>query len=167
MTRRKHKKLTKENAELKVLQPVGGKGRYKNAMYTTLFALIGIYGTFFSLIFIADSNAVSDLFHTQALLGGLYVNLFAVVSVAYSKFAKEIFVHRKIYWLSLIAFIVIVCIFAQARGMVDSSTTFVCDWLESTAVSWGLQLMLAVLIFAIASQEELNMRVTYKKKYLK
>lgn len=142
------------------------QSRFKDAFITTLLALGGIYAAFFSLILIKGSEAVDNLFQAQSLLGGLYVNLFAVISVAYSKFAKEVFVHIKVYWLSLVSFVVIVCIFAQACVMNDTSRSMVLDWLESPYVSLALQGLLTILIFAIAAQKDLDVRISYNKKKL-
>lgn len=148
------------------MAPETGKACKKDALFSTLFTLGGIYATFFTFILVKDSDALNDLFQAQSLLGGLYVNLFAVVGVAYSKFAKEMFVHRNVYWLSLASFVIIISIFAQARVMNDTSTSLVVEWLESPYVSVALQIVFAILIFAIASQKELNMRISYNKKKL-
>lgn len=99
--------------------------KYKDALIVTMLTLGGIYAVFFTLILIENSDAVINLFQAQALLGGLFVNLCAVISVAYSKFAKEILVHRNVYWLSLASFVIIIAIFAQARVMCDNQMSFI------------------------------------------
>lgn len=142
------------------------KCKYKDALISTLFTLGGIYASFLTLILIKGSDAVGNLFQAQSLLGGLYVNLFAVVSVAYSKFAKEMLVHKNVYWLSLASFVTIISIFAQACVLVDTSTSLVVDWIETPHVSVALQVLLAILIFAIAAQKELDVRISYNKKKL-
>lgn len=142
------------------------KCKYKDALIYTLFTLGGIYASFLTLILIKDSDAVGNLFQAQSLLGGLFVNLFAVVSVAYSKFAKEMFVHRNVYWLSLASFVIIISIYAQACVMVDTSTSLVVDWIETPHVSVALQILLTIMIFATAAQKELNVRIIYNKKKL-
>ena len=63
--------------------------KYKDALIVTMLTLGGIYAVFFTLILIENSDAVINLFQAQALLGGLFVNLCAVISVAYSKFAMH------------------------------------------------------------------------------
>lgn len=140
--------------------------KYKDALIVTMLTLGGIYAVFFTLILIENSDAVINLFQAQALLGGLFVNLCAVISVAYSKFAKEILVHRNVYWLSLASFVIIIAIFAQARVMCDTQMSFIFSWLENPLVSVILQTLLGILIFAIAAQKELNIRVSYNKKKL-
>lgn len=161
MVRKKRK--TKQST----IKPIKKNGcKYKEALITTLFTLGGIYATFITFIFIKDSDAIGNLFQAQALLGGLYVNFFAISGVSYSKFAQEMFVHRNVYWLSLISFITIISIYAQADVMVDDSTSFIADWLESPYISIALQMLLAILIFAIAAQKESSIHVTYNKKIL-
>lgn len=140
--------------------------KYKDALISTLIALGGIYAAFMTLIFVDGSHVVDDLFEAQSLLGGLYVNLFAMVGVAYSKFAKEIFLHSRVFWLCLIEFIIMTCIFAQSRAMKDAFITLDPDWLESPYVSIVLQILFAILIFAIATQKELSVKVVYKKKII-
>lgn len=163
MARKKKKQKIKQST----LKPFKKNGcKYKDAFITTLFTLGGIYAAFLTLIFIKNSDAIGNLFQAQALLGGLYVNLFAVLSVAYSKFAKEMFVHKNVYWLSLASFVTIISIFAQADVMVDDSITLIANWLESPYTSIALQILLAILIFAIAAQKELSIHVTYNKKIL-
>lgn len=137
---------------------------YTDAFLTTLFIIGGIYASFFVLLFFKDGNAIDELLQAQSSLGGLYVNLFAVIGVAYSKFAKETFLHRNVYWLSLGAFVTIISIFAQARIMLEVHSTVIFAWLETRCASFALQTVLAVLIFAIAAQKDLNIRITYKKK---
>lgn len=76
------------------------------------------------------------------------------------------FVHKNVYWLSLASFVTIISIFAQADVMVDDSITLIANWLESPYTSIALQMLLAILIFAIAAQKELSIHVTYNKKIL-
>ena len=167
MTKRKKKPLQQNlKVQRQVLQETGKKCKYKDALLSTLFALGGIYASFLTLILIKDSDAVDNLFQAQSLLGGLYVNLLAVLSVAYSKFAKEIFVHRNVYWLSLASFVTIISIFAQACVLVDTSTSLTVGWIETPYLSFALQILLAILIFAIAAQKELDVRINYTKKKL-
>lgn len=147
--------------------PKSGKScKYREALLTTLFALGGIYASFFVLIFTEDGRAFDELLQAQSLLGAIFVNLFAVVGVAYSKFAKEIFVHKDVYWTSMASVVTIVSIFAQANAMKDSTVTLVFDWIESPCVSVVLQILLAILIFKIAAQKELDVRVSYNRKEL-
>lgn len=82
-------------------------------IYTTIFTTLGIYVTFIVLAFTKDKDVLGEILKAEASLGGLYVNLLAVISVAFSKFAREMFVHRNAYWLSLAAFIVAISIFAS------------------------------------------------------
>ena len=84
-----------------------GKLRYKETFLTTVFTFGGIYITFIIMSFIDGGNAVDNLFQYESSIGGLYVNLFAMISVSYSKFANEEFVHKVVYWLCLISFVVI------------------------------------------------------------
>ena len=140
--------------------------KYKDALIPTLISLGGIYATFLTFILIKDSDATGDLYQAQSLLGGLFVNFFAVIGVAYSKFAKEMFVHKNVYWLSMASFLTIIFIFAQAKIMNDASISFIVDWLESPYVSIALQLLLAIFIFAIAAQKELSVHISYNKKKL-
>ena len=159
--------IKKRKTKQPTIKPIKKNGcKYKEAFITTLFTLGGIYATFITFIFIKDSDAIGNLFQAQALLGGLYVNFFAIVGVAYSKFAQEMFVHKNVYWLSIISFITIISIFAQAEVMVDDSTSFIADWLESPYISIALQMLLAILIFAIAAQKESSIHITYIKKTL-
>ncbi|TGX80578.1 hypothetical protein E5358_12460 [Palleniella muris] len=130
-------------------------------MGTTIFALLGIYITFIVLAFYKDNNILKELIKAQASLGGLYVNLIAVVGVAYSKFAKEMFVHRNVYWLSLAAFIVVISIFAQAKGSLDNTIE---DFLQPMYISYILQIILAGIIWMLASQQEYKVQIKYKKK---
>lgn len=168
MTKKKKKKRPQKGPKIQPIVPpeMKQKCRYKDALITTLFALGGIYASFLTLIIIKDSNAMGNLFQAQSLPGGLFVNLFAVVGVAYSKFAKEMFVHKNVYWLSLASFVTIISIFAQACVLVDTSTSLVVDWIETPHVSVALQVLLAILIFAIATQKELDVRISYNKKKL-
>lgn len=168
MTKKKKKKRPQKGPKIqpKVPPEMKQKCRYKDALITTLFALGGIYASFLTLILIKDSNAMGNLFQAQSLSGGLFVNLFAVVGVAYSKFAKEMLVHRNVYWLSLASFLTIISIYAQACVLVDTSTSLVVDWIETPHVSVALQVLLAILIFAIATQKELDVRISYNKKKL-
>lgn len=164
MTKRKKQKY-KTIQKLSATSPKTKQNhKYKDALISTLLTLGGIYATFFALILIKDIDVVDYLFQAQSLLGGLYVNLFAVISVAYSKFAKEIFVHRNVFWLSLASFVIIVSIFAQANAMRDTSISLIADWLKAPYVSVALQILLAILIFAIAAQKELSVRTSYNKK---
>lgn len=152
--------------KIHVLPSNSGMTNHKIAFLTTLFTAGGIYISFLVLLLIKDSNALNILYDAQASIGGLYVNLFAIICVAYSKFAKEKLVHNKVYWLSLASFVIIVSIFAQAKCMVESSVKPIFDWFASPYVSWALQLFLIVIIYIIALQEELNLRITYTKKKL-
>lgn len=161
------KKKRKQGIIQKTFSPkMKNNCKYKDALISTLISLGGIYATFFTFILIKDSDATGDLFKAQSLLGGLFVNFFAVIGVAYSKFAKEMFVHKNVYWLSMASFLTTIFIFAQARIMNDTSISFIADWLESPCVSIALQLLLAILIFAIAAQKELSVRISYNKKKL-
>lgn len=168
MTKKKKKKRPQKGPKIqpKVPPEMKQKCRYKDALITTLFTLGGIYTSFLTLILIKDSDAMGNLFQAQSLLGGLYVNLFAVVGVAYSKFAKEMLVHRNVYWLSLTSFLTIISIYAQACVMTDTSTSLVVSWIESPYASVALQILLAILIFVIAAQKELDVRIIYNKKKL-
>lgn len=130
-------------------------------MGTTIFALLGIYITFIVLAFYKDNDILKELIKAQVSLGGLYVNLIAVVGVAYSKFAKEMFVHRNVYWLSLAAFIVVISIFAQAKGSLDNTIE---DFLQPMYISYILQIILAGIIWMLASQQEYKVQIKYKKK---
>ena len=140
--------------------------RFKEALITTLFALGGIYATFLTLIFIENSDAVNNLYQAQSELGALFVNLFAVVGVSYSKFSREIFLHKNIYWLTLTSFFVIISIFAQARIMTDVNISSIFNWVESPSISIILQIILGLLIFIISIQKELEVRINFKKKKL-
>lgn len=168
MTKKKKKKRPQKGPKMQPIVPpkMKQKWRYKDALITTLFTLGGIYASFLTLILIKDSDAMGNLFQAQSLLGGLYVNLFAVVGVAYSKFAKEMLVHRNVYWLSLASFLTIISIYAQACVMTDTSTSLVVSWIESPYASVALQILLAILIFVIAAQKELDVRISYNKKKL-
>lgn len=163
---RKHR--TNHNKQNRT-QPTADKrtkvnSRYRSAIITTLIALGGIYAAFFILIFVRGGNVVEDVFQAQSLLGGLFVNLFAVIGVAYSKFADYEFVHERVYWLSLSAFGILISIYAQAGAMQDSSIRVVADWMKSPWTSVVLQILLAILIFKLAAQKELEVKVDYKKK---
>lgn len=168
MTKKKKKKQSQKDPKIQPIVPpkMKKKCKYKDALIPTLIALGGIYASFIGLVIYKDSNAVANLFQAQSLLGGLYVNLLAVISVAYSKFAKEMLVHRNVYWLSLASFLTIISIYAQACVMTDTSTSLIISWIESPYVSVALQILLAILIFVIAAQKELDVRVSYKKKKL-
>lgn len=132
-------------------------------VYTTIFAALGIYVTFIVLAFSNKNDVWSEILKAEASLGGLYVNLLAVISVAYSKFAREPFVHRNVYWLSLSAFFVIVSIFAQAKGSLDSSIS---EYLQPTYISYILQAALVCIIWQLAKQAEYKVQIKYKKKKL-
>lgn len=137
------------------------KHKHGNAIITTILTLLSIYVTFVVLLFTKDCNVEYNLYKSLSSLGGLYVNLLAVVGVAYSKFSKENLVYCNVYWLSLISFVTIISIFAQAKGMLDNSISP--EWLQSYYVSVALQILLAFLIYAIAKQKTLNVRITYNK----
>ena len=64
-----------------------GKLRYNEALLTTVFTFGGIYITFIIMSFIDGGNAVDNLFQYESSIGGLYVNLFAMISVSYSKYS--------------------------------------------------------------------------------
>lgn len=132
-------------------------------IYTTIFTTLGIYVTFIVLAFTKDKDVLGEILKAEASLGGLYVNLLAVISVAFSKFAREMFVHRNAYWLSLAAFIVAISIFAQAKGRLDASIS---EYLQSTYISYILQVILICLIWQLARQGEYKVQVKYKKKKL-
>lgn len=140
------------------------KLRYKEAFLTTVFTFGGIYITFIIMSFIDGGNAVDNLFQYESSIGGLYVNLFAMISVSYSKFANEEFVHKVVYWLCLISFVVIITIYSQARCMTENTISLVVRWLEHPILSVVLQLIFVILIFLISMQKEYIVRITYRKK---
>lgn len=164
MTKRNRKQKDTKTKQATIVPEMKYRGNKKAAIITTLFALGGIYATFFVSILIRGGDAMENLLQTQSHLGGMYVNLFAVVSVAYSKFAKEIFVHRRIYWLSLLSFVLIISIFAQARIMNDPATSLKVNLLESPYFSIVLQILFAVIIYVISAQKEFSFRIKYNKK---
>lgn len=141
-----------------------GKLRYKEAFLITVFTFCGIYITFIIMSFIDGGNAVDNLFQYESSIGGLYVNLFAMISVSYSKFANEEFVHKVVYWLCLISFVVIITIYSQARCMTENTISLVVRWLEYPILSVVLQLIFVILIFLISMQKEYIVRITYRKK---
>ncbi len=141
-----------------------GKLGYKEAFLTTVFTFGGIYITFIIMSFIDGGNAVDNLFQYESSIGGLYVNLFAMISVSYSKFANEEFVHKVVYWLCLISFVVIITIYSQARCMTENTISLVVRWLEHPILSVVLQLIFVILIFLISMQKEYIVRITYRKK---
>lgn len=141
-----------------------GKLRYKEAFLTTVFTFGGIYITFIIMSFIDGGNAVDNLFQYESSIGGLYVNLFAMISVSYSKFANEEFVHKVVYWLCLISFVVIITIYSQARCMTENTISLVVRWLEYPILSVVLQLIFVILIFLISMQKEYIVRITFRKK---
>lgn len=164
MTKKHKSNHNKQNRTQSVDKRTKVNSRYRSAIITTLIALGGIYAAFFILIFVRGGNVVEDVFQAQSLLGGLFVNLFAVIGVAYSKFADYEFVHERVYWLSLSAFVILISIYAQAGAMQDSSIRVVADWMKSPWTSVVLQILLAILIFKLAAQKELEVKVDYKKK---
>lgn len=141
-----------------------GKLRYKEAFLTTVFTFGGIYITFIIMSFIDGGNAVDNLFQYESSIGGLYVNLFAMISVSYSKFANEEFVHKVVYWLCLISFVVIITIYSQARCMTENTISLVVRWLEHPILSVVLQLIFVILIFLISMQKEYIVCIIYRKK---
>ena len=168
MTKKRKKKHSLKDLKKQPILPsvMKKKCKYKDAFISTILALGGIYVSFFALIFIKGGNILDDIIQSQSLLGGLFVNLFAVISVAYSKFSNEIFIHRNIYWLTLIAFTVIISIFAQARIIADPSVYLIIEWLKLPCISVVLQVILAILIFSISAQQKLDVRISYNKKKL-
>lgn len=157
---KKRKKKTSNNAtQLNIAKICKHKNR--NAIITTIITLLSIYMSFVVLLFTKGCDIEDNLYKSLSSLGGLYVNLLAVISVAYSKFSKETLVHSNVYWLSLTSFVAIISIFAQAKGMLDNSISP--KWLQSPCISVILQILLAVLIYTIAKQKVLNVRITYNK----
>lgn len=168
MTKKRKKKHSQKDLKTRLISPsvMKKKCKYTDAFISTLLTLGGIYASFFTLILIKDRNICGDIIRYQSLLGGLFVNLFAVISVAYSKFSNEIFIHRNIYWLSLLAFTVIISIFAQARLIVDPSISLIIEWFRQPCISVILQVFLAILIFIISAQQKLDVSISYNKKKL-
>lgn len=131
------------------------------AMLTTAIAALGIYVTFLLLIFSKEGNVINKLLAAESTLGGLYVNSIAVISVAYSKFSGMEFVHKKVYWLTICAFIFCVSIFAQASGYFNND---IIDMFQPVCWSFVLQLCLLFTIYKIAKQPMVDIQVTYKRK---
>lgn len=159
--KRKPKKKTSNNATQFNNMVKVCKHKHRNAIITTILTLLSIYVSFVVLLFTKDCDIEDNLYKSLSSLGGLYVNLLAVISVAYSKFSKENLVHSKVYWLSLTSFVTIISIFAQAKGMLDKSISP--EWLQSPCLSAVLQILLAILIYAMVNQKVLNVRITYNK----
>lgn len=157
---KKRKKKTSNNATQPNMAKIC-KHKNRNAIITTIITLLSIYMSFVVLLFTKGCDIEDNLYKSLSSLGGLYVNLLAVISVAYSKFSKETLVHSNVYWLSLTSFVAIISIFAQAKGMLDNSISP--EWLQSPCFSVILQILLAVLIYTIAKQKVLNVRITYNK----
>lgn len=160
--KKRKKKKSKKHPRKSVVQHNMTKiYKHRNAITTTILTLLGIYVSFVVLLFTKDGDVLDNLFLSLSSIGGLYVNLIAVISVAYSKFAKEILVHCNVFWLSVASFVIIVSIFAQAKGMIENSISP--EWIQTPYISIALQMLLAFLIYLIAQQKELNIRITYNK----
>ena len=163
MTRSKRQKRNDISALPKGDIQTKRKNKYTTALMTTLFAVGGIYITFFVLLLSKGADVAYDIYEAQALLGGLYVNLFAVIGVAYSKFADEMFLHKNVFWLTLVSFVILICIYAQACAMNDFTIPLIAEWMRAQWVSLLLQISLIVLIFILAIQTEMSARISYNK----
>lgn len=133
----------------------------RSAILTTLFILGGLYASFICYLFIQDGNMIEELYKALGSFGCIYANIFAILGVAYSKFAQTDFVQKSVYWLSLLSFVIIISIFAQAQTMLNSSIHLWLPLLRTRYTTIALQI---ALIYALAIQKELVLEIKYHKK---
>jgi len=107
---------------------------------------------------------IEELYKALGSFGCIYANIFAILGVAYSKFAQTDFVQKSVYWLSLLSFVIIISIFAQAQTVLNSSIHLWLPLLRTHYTTIALQIALIALIYALAIQKELVLEIKYHKK---
>ena len=148
MARHNKDKARKRQAELREQAMKDGRKRdFWNAMLAVA-GLVVVYGV--TLLQGDKANPFDAYLSAQATLGGLFANVLAVLSITYGKATTKFDVCGRTYFLSMLGFVVVALVFAQAVFMVYPNVRLFAEFMRSKWVFVILNLLFLGMIFVIS-----------------
>ncbi|KWW28057.1 MAG: hypothetical protein AUK63_2059 [bacterium P3] len=142
MARNKYNELKKaRKAKMRKL-------RLQHAIWSTSLVVLSLMIAYVSPALLGKIHTLSDFMGNQATIGWFTANMLAIVSTTFNKMSADFHVKGSTFGYSVLAFIVVGYIYAQA---VHIGLLHVSDyWLVSPVVVTMLHLAFVALLFALS-----------------
>ena len=126
-------------------------GSRKHDLWTAALTALSLVIVHVTLVLHADNpDPVNAYLSSQASAGSFYINTLAVLSTAYGKATANFHVNGRTYLLSMLGYVLVAHIFAQAVFMVYPGIPLYAEFMRSEWFSIAGHLLLFGIIFAIA-----------------
>ncbi len=154
MSRHKKDRAKKSKSELREQARKDGRKRdFLNAMLAVL-GLVITYGTI--LVQDTTSNPLDAYLSSQASIGSFFANAIAVLSITYGKATTKFDVCGRTYFLSMLGFVIVALVFAQAVFVVYPDVKIFAEFMRSKWVSILFNVLFFGMIFAISFSKGLS-----------
>ena len=128
-----------------------GRSNHKHDIWTAVLTVLGLIIVQVTLVLHADNaNPIKAYLYSQANAGSFYINILAVLSTAYGKATAKFYVNGATYLLSMLGYVLVAHIFAQAIFMVYPNIHLYAEFVRSEWFSIIGHVLLFGTIFSIA-----------------
>jgi|GEM_PF-4829008 hypothetical protein len=138
-------------AVVQTSRPQASASSHKHDFWTAALTVLSLVIVQVTLVLHADNaDPVNAYLSSQASAGSFYINTLAVLSTAYGKATANFHVNGHTYLLSMLGYVLVAHIFAQAVFMVYPDVPLYAEFMRSEWFSIAGHLLLFGIIFAIA-----------------
>ena len=147
----KNKGKNTAKVTIQTSRPQTTAGSRKHDFWTAALTVLSLVIVHVTLLLHADNaDPMNAYLSSQASAGSFYINTLAVLSTAYGKATANFHVNGRTYLLSMLGYVLVAHIFAQAVFMVYPDIPLYAEFMRTEWFSIAGHLLLFGIIFAIA-----------------
>ena len=148
---RKQQHNNKNAKQAKVGKPQVASNTHKHDVGTAILTILSLIIVHLTLIFHAnEATPLKAYLSSQASAGCFYVNMLALLSTAYGKATANFLVNGRTFLLSMLGYVLVAHIFAQAVFMVYPEVCLYAEFMRSEWFAIIGHVALFGIIFALA-----------------
>ena len=163
--KQQHNSKTTKVKKAKFVKTQSSSSNRKHDVWTAVLTILSLVIVHVTLIFHADeATPLKAYLSSQASAGCFYVNMLALLSTAYGKATASFHVNGRTFLLSMLGYVLVAHIFAQAVFMVYPEVPLYADFMRSEWFAIVGHAALFGIIFALALSKGIP---EYTKEFIK
>lgn len=149
--KQQHNSKTTKAKKAKAVQLEASASTHKHDVWAAVLTIMSLVIVHVTLIFHAnEATPLKAYLSSQATAGCFYVNMLALLSTAYGKATASFHVNGRIFLLSMLGYVLVAHIFAQAVFMVYPEVRLYADFMRSEWFAIAGHFALFGIIFALS-----------------